>query len=450
MQHQDGPRAHPADHDHAAPRMSRVRPGRSVVAAAGIVPAVILSWLMLAAAPAFADAGPHVKDANSGLATLAADSCAGCHRAHTAAGPLLLTAPSEEAMCLSCHGAEGLGATTNVEDGVQYAVGNDGEGGVPVAGALRSGGFVNARIGSATPTRISYPRIDGAQIVAGFSALVPVLPAGMPVTSAHLDLGQPGWNATGVAWGNGGINAPSPAVTMGCSSCHNPHGNGQYRILRPMPAPPTAAGSPGTFVQAAAPGAAVTELGEPTGAGAAGVRNYTVQPGRTLQDVLDAAAIPDAEGATAGDSWRRYLPWDGVPTWTGTNIAPATGVSGDRPEYLAGGTNLTQWRTQMSLWCATCHTRYFAPNNAFEVPSGDDVHAYRHGTVRTECTQCHVAHGSNAGMEGPNSGAFPYPDGSSSPSSRLLKVDNRGTCQLCHDPTGTVPFTGQIDSPDGP
>jgi hypothetical protein len=30
----------------------------------------------------------------------------------------------------------------------------------------------------------------------------------------------------------------------------------------------------------------------------------------------------------------------------------------------------------------------------------------------------------------------PYPDGSTKVGdSRLLKVDNRGTCQLCHDPT---------------
>ena len=29
------------------------------------------------------------------------------------------------------------------------------------------------------------------------------------------------------------------------------------------------------------------------------------------------------------------------------------------------------------------------------------------------------------------------PDGTVSNNSRLLKVGNRGTCQLCHDPTGT-------------
>jgi len=41
------------------------------------------------------------------------------------------------------------------------------------------------------------------------------------------------------------------------------------------------------------------------------------------------------------------------------------------------------------------------------------------------------------------SGNFSYPVAAGGTvinggSSRLLKVDNRGTCQLCHDPTHTV------------
>ena len=43
-------------------------------------------WLFLAAVPAFADGGPHVASMNTGVCCLTADSCAGCHRAHTATG----------------------------------------------------------------------------------------------------------------------------------------------------------------------------------------------------------------------------------------------------------------------------------------------------------------------------------------------------------------------------
>ena len=56
--------------------------------------------------------------------------------------------------------------------------------------------------------------------------------------------------------------------------------------------------------------------------------------------------------------------------------------------------------------------------------------------------QCHVAHGSNAQMTGHDFGRRRVPGGDRRhriDDSRLLKIDNRGTCQACHDPTGTVP-----------
>ncbi len=51
-------------------------------------------WLFLAAVPVFADGGPHVASVNNGTAGVNADSCAGCHRAHTAQGEYLLVASS--------------------------------------------------------------------------------------------------------------------------------------------------------------------------------------------------------------------------------------------------------------------------------------------------------------------------------------------------------------------
>ena len=436
----DGPRALPADLDDAAPAAAPRR-GRSVLAAAGFLPVLLLSWLLLGALPVAADGGPHVVDANSGTWTLTTATCARCHRAHTASSPMLLDGASDDELCLNCHGAAGIGATTDVEDGVQLASANDGTGNGPVAGALRAGGFVDARIDAGNPSRISFPRLAGPAVVADFSSLVPVLAVGVPVTSAHLDLGQPGIDGTATAWGNGALDAASPTVSMGCATCHNPHGNGQYRILRPIPHPATAPGSPVAFVEAGAD-APVTDLPLPVGAGAAGTRNYTVQWGRTLQDVLDAAA-----GPTAGDYWRRYLPWDEVPGWSGVfPVANPNSLKGDRPEFDPALANLDGWVDEISLWCAACHSRYLAGGDGATTDSGDDTYRYRHATVGPECTQCHVSHGSNAAM-GPSSAAVPYPDATASDSSRLLKVDNRGTCQQCHDPTGTVPFTNQIDSP---
>jgi hypothetical protein len=73
---------------------------------------------------------------------------------------------------------------------------------------------------------------------------------------------------------------------------------------------------------------------------------------------------------------------------------------------------------------------------------------FRHSTGKYRiCSTCHVAHGSNAIMnvdptKGTTSSAnTPFPDGlkhnltATSGDSRLLKLDNRGICLECHDPT---------------
>ncbi len=435
----------------ATARRAALRLGMGCVAAS-------CAWLLLAAMPVLADGGPHQRDLNSGATTLTSDTCAGCHRAHTAQGEYLIKSGTVEALCLSCHGATGLGATTNVEDGVQYAIANDGTGTGAVAGALRSGGFVNAAIDSAHSSRMSYPFFsqnspnkDIYGYVTQFSSLVGVLADPQPVTSAHLDLdGTGGVVAHGTAWGNGAAGSGAgPVVTTECTSCHNPHGNGQYRILNFIPAP---AGS--SFVADASVNP-VTDAVVPSGSGAAATRNYTVQNGRTLADV--------AGTATDGDYWRRYMPWNLVPVWNGIDdpMAPPGAHAGDVPMYVQGsGTNLESFRTQITAWCSACHSRYAAGVTDYKNDSGgnppslDPIYTYRHNTVMTECTQCHVAHGSNASMAN-LSGQIAYPDNSapttvvSGPTttylnSRLLKIDNRGTCEACHDPTGTLPYDGSV------
>lgn len=407
-----------------------------------------LAWLLGSALPVLADGGPHVPDALSGLSTLTSDTCAGCHRTHTAQGAYLIRTSSPDDLCLTCHGSAGAGATTDVASGIQYkiAVAGGGPGQVEtdasvVAGALRAGGFVTARIDSANPTRISYPHFDGTlnRVVAEFSSKVPVLAAGAPVTSAHLKLtGATAVTEQDRAWGNyaeaavSGTPFAGPAVELKCTSCHNPHGNDRYRILNPIPSPIATSADP--FVEATTE----ADVSDAVAPGAGLTRNYTVKPGLLVTDV-------SATAPTVGDYWRRREPWDWVPSYSTTNplrdshnIVPAPsggGHVGDRPN------NLTAFAGEISTWCATCHTRYLAGGGGPTTPSGDAIFQYRHATTgAVACTQCHVSHGSNTVMTGTASGAFPYPDGTISGSSRLLKVDLRGTCQQCHDPTGTEPY----------
>lgn len=486
-------------------------------------------WLFLAAIPALADGGPHVSSVNSGVSTLTSDSCAGCHRAHTAAGELLINAADDQALCLTCHGTASTGATTSVMDGIQYAIAGNGlrNSGTTV-GALRGGGFDQARLDAGAMSRLSYLRNATAisqrpKIGVG---------AAEDVTSAHIAMAGNGLSLPGKAWGNGFAGSPAgPAATVSCVSCHNPHGNGQYRILNTIPhatgvnaawtfsilatvasndrvytdvsngllvgdtvtiaGTGTAADGAGKIIatvsanyftltgvdilaDTGAVGTVTRTSGVPvsdaTLAAAGDTRNYTVMQVKGTEgtestyllyssQVLAAAGSGTFNGiagtytAGGGDYFARNVPWNPqvnnaacVPTTFPVPAACATANSAPngRPTTFSG---------QITAWCASCHTRYFAnnnpnPNTADPLDTGaswlyprpsDSLFNHQHRTVAgRDCMTCHVSHGSNAAMTGTFSSAFPYPDATTSASSRLLKVDNRGTCQACHDPTETV------------
>jgi len=198
-----------------------------------------------------------------------------------------------------------------------------------------------------------------------------------------------------MAWGQGAVGSAAAGVTiqLRCGSCHDPHGNGNYRILRPMPEQGTT--SPGT-ANPIVPFTGVIQ--DET------VKNYTTT---NYWNVADTTVDPPA---------------------------PAAKVS-----FIGN----------ISQWCSQCHTRYLAtrdstgatttPAQRSRANSGDAIFTYRHtssgtasGGSNRSCIQCHVAHGTNAKM-GAISGSVANPDGSVVVGdSKLLKVDNRGTCKMCH------------------
>lgn len=326
-------------------------------------------WLAVGTQPASADNGPHVPTAGN----LTVDRCASCHRTHTAKAEYILK-ETQPALCYTCHGAAAGGAMTDVLDGVGYTGFERGAGGQP----LRGGGFAYALIGSGSASR-SAPGVTPA------FKTVPALTEGAATTSQHTVDGS-----TGTAWGNGDISATANAGTsipLRCASCHDPHGNGNYRILRPIP----------------------EESGAPTG-----------------------VSIPDstAKVYTTSNYWETDDPYSPIVT---TPIL-ASSHGGPVTEYWP-----TEFIANISAWCTTCHTRYLAPSGSGEVDSGDAVFMYRHRSDQNyraggaNCITCHVAHGTNASMSGINSGQAPQPDGSGpTGSSKLLRVDNRGTCNMCH------------------
>ena len=117
----------------------------------------------------------------------------------------------------------------DVVDGVGCGVGgtqNRDRSAAP--GAPRGGGFDYALIGSGQASRETY--LSGTSLLIR-NQVIPVLAAGMATTSNH-----PVKGAKVTAWGDRAPNSGAgDAVTLECGSCHDPHGNGNYRILRPIP-----------------------------------------------------------------------------------------------------------------------------------------------------------------------------------------------------------------------
>jgi predicted CXXCH cytochrome family protein len=268
--------------------------------------------LTFGAAPAFADNGPHVTTAfgsldgsgnvvqSPGQDNVRTDRCAGCHRAHTATGAMLLMVSDESQLCYSCHGSAGVGATTDVVDGVQYSTA-DRTG--SIAGALRGGGFSKAELGNASVTIVNGSRglsADKSKTVIGLTG------APVATTSAH-DVNSA---SALVAWG-GGAPGTGTGVTLNaatqleCTSCHDPHGNGNYRILRPVP------------------------VGAPTG----------------------TAAVTIADSATKLYTTTNY--WLVDDPYSATVAGPT------------GALNTSAFLGNISSWCATCHTRTLAASGGY-------------------------------------------------------------------------------------
>jgi predicted CXXCH cytochrome family protein len=167
-----------------------------VIATVALIAVGLTAW---ATPTASANGGPH------GNFTLTTSGCGGCHRAHTAISPYLIKAENQYQLCTSCHG--GLVSTDVVH-------GQFGSTGAP----LNGGGFEQA-------VRMS-----------DFISGTPAAGAVGPVTSSHtvadLPVGGVPASGSGSPWGSTTSGVATGPGTLECTSCHNPHGSTNYRILR--------------------------------------------------------------------------------------------------------------------------------------------------------------------------------------------------------------------------
>jgi cytochrome c553 len=285
-----------------------------------------------------------------------------------------------ESLCRTCHGTGTTGSVLNVFDGT-----NDADG-----GGLRSGGFENARI------RTDDPSLPTPGATPATTLTIGVLDAPGEITrSSHSVDGSPQ-----TIWGNGAITGASNPGMAGydleCGSCHDPHGNGNYRILRSIPSG-SAAPTPGY-------------------------------------------AIPDTyPKSQASYSTSNYFNMTFTGSASSDNILKDTSA----------------WCSQCHTRYLASRRAPTGPADQSRVDSGDPIFKFRHtssgvsyssttgaaSNVTRACITCHAAHGSNA-TAGDYSGSVPLPGvtpaapppaGTNTADSRLLKMNTRGMCQKCHN-----------------
>ncbi len=183
------------------------------------------------------------------------------------------------------------------------------------------------------------------------------------------------------AWGNGGgrgvASALAGGASLNCASCHDPHGSSNYRIIK-------------TTVNATA--VTVAQVDE-------GSQAYDAEVWGAGQSNVCAACHSDYHITAAGSGSNLGLLASGgtahrvgMPYAYGANVDPET-------------TGYTD-----------------SSSNTVTVPLATV------GVDKTvECQTCHLPHGTSSAMTG-----FAASNGSVAGDSALLRLDNRGVCEACH------------------
>lgn len=406
-----------------------------------------MAFLLAFAGGAYANFGPH------GGYSLDTDACAGCHRAHTSfssvtwedqggndhSALLISSASTMEEFCYACHGDGAPGASTNVETGV-FDSGPSGEDGVAAGGAI----FYE--------TNSSF---DATLNGGGFAS------TGYAASTSMHNMGEGG--VIDPMWGDG--NSPT-SVDLTCTSCHDPHGSVNYRLLKETVNGNNVGSYDGDVPQ---PFVVSSEENYPVGGwlkhedGAAQMSaykpNYTQEEYKFLEPDPGYSAGKNRSMTTwcaacheayvvKGDPVSGSDPYDYGSAETAANNGAVLGARARHRHpvdiSLAAGVGPTRALTQEVVISDVL------PLDDGPDAAADDVRGEYDTDDILGCLTCHRAHGTEKTMEGwANARLINNPTAvvtwtveattvapagvNPNMSSALLRADNRGVCERCHN-----------------
>jgi hypothetical protein len=357
------------------------------------------------------------------------DSCAGCHRAHTSVSSItwsdsyqtqhsaLLVSQATEMyqFCYACHDGTAQGADTDVQFG-QYEGTLYGASG----GALNGGGF--EKIGGIAGTSVTSTHMyNGASWGAYGGGL-----AGMGLTGATGDIvGQIG---------------TSNQIKMDCTSCHDPHGSSNYRLLKDQVNGNAVGGYTGGGANPSpTPYVTSIETGYPQSGwllhepGQAQIAAYSPNYTKAMYAKPPADDVSKGMTGWCAGCHSTYI----MKGQDGLSGAVSMYNSGDG----AGFVSRHRHPVNVPL------TNYAGPTSLVvtDLPLPVDHSIAESGSPSNQssdwidCLSCHYAHGTDATMKGwaandPDLGNPQFPNNETGDrASMLLRRPNRGVCEVCHN-----------------
>ncbi len=306
--------------------------------------------------------------------------CAACHSTHRGQGDQLISRKTETMLCLLCH--DGSGSAYNVNAGTIAGLHES------PAGPMEK--WVDASVASTTTKAAELRKGATSKHDVRYTTLLASAPGASPAFSGELR----------------------------CSSCHDPHGNSNYRNLREAPNPYN---TPADASRVTVKARLIRADGK---IGSAETVDY--QTGMT--EFCSACHMDYQAGAGSGST-----PYNGNPALAGKVAEPAMAGVRRHAMYVDGNDNTKYPLTGGEKLTVAGVTYPLKFESAQQVPEAFGGGKKDH-PAGVACITCHFSHGTplpNTNSELDVNGTKEWYDKAVGPS-MMLRAPGRGVCQACH------------------